>query len=144
MPTGASSDSHSLCCGWRAPLLQWGVWRFVNAGSGPWFPCNDWGRASYAAVLLPGGGAADGKPDGSAHPQGWPIWDYFILLLFLSDGYVDTVYTEQKCAKCALRNLILLLVRSIEFKIWQDLNYFMFSMPHVHIVLPTGLWHVLP
>lgn len=82
VPTGASPDSHPVCCSWGAALLQWGVWGLVHAGSGPWFPRHDWGRASHAAILLPGGGAADGKPDGSAYPQGQPVWDtgYLILL----------------------------------------------------------------
>lgn len=95
VPTGASPDSHPVCRGGRAALLQRGMRGSVHTGSGPRLPRHDRGRASNAAVPLPGGGAADGEPDGSAHPQGQPIWDtgYFIPSL----GSALSLYANNTC-----------------------------------------------
>lgn len=73
MPSGAPADPDPLLCRWGAALLQRGVRGLVHARSGARLPRHDWWGASHAAVLLPGGGIADGKPDGSAYHQGQPI-----------------------------------------------------------------------
>lgn len=81
VPTGASPDSYPVWRRWRAALLQRSVRRLVHTGSSPRFPGHDWGRAAHAAIFLPGGGAPDGKPDGSAHPQGRLIIFFFFFKL---------------------------------------------------------------
>ena len=72
-PTGSPPEPAGVPPGGGAAVVQRGVRGPDGAGGGPGLPGHDRGGPRHAAVLLPGGGAADEGADSPTRPQGQPV-----------------------------------------------------------------------